>query len=125
MMTVAAVIVGMVVGVCVIVRVIVRMGVCGIIAVVVAACMPVAAMIVRMAMLMFVVVVVSMTTFGAVACVFMPRFDFIARRCAHAWRRHVRLPGTRPKTLRRRAPQQESMNHGRFLPKVTESLDSL
>ncbi|WP_321878791.1 hypothetical protein [Paraburkholderia bannensis] len=116
MMTVAAVIVGMVV------RVIVRMVVCGIIAVVVAACVPVAAMIVRMVMLLC--VVVSMTTFGGMACVIMPRFDFIARRRASASRR-VQLAGTRPKTLRQRAPRQENMNHGRILPKVTESLDSL
>ncbi|WP_322070062.1 hypothetical protein [Paraburkholderia bannensis] len=123
MMIMAAVIVGMVVGMRAIVRVIVRMGVCGIIAVVVAACMPVVAMIVRMAMLLC--VVVSMTTFGAMTCVIMPRFDFIARCRARACRRGVRLPGTRPETLRQRAPRQENMNHGRILPKVTESLDSL
>ncbi|WP_408734371.1 hypothetical protein [Paraburkholderia bannensis] len=117
MMTVVAVIVGMVVGVRVIVS--------GFIAVAVAACMPVAAMIVRMVMLMLMCVVVSMTTFGAMACVFMPRFDFIARRRARARRRRVRLAGTRAKTLRQRAPRQENMNHGRILPKVTESLDSL
>ncbi len=121
MVIMAAVIVGMVVGVCVIVR----MVVCGIIAVAVAACMSVAAMIVRMVMLMLICAVVSMTTFGAMTCVIMPRFDFIARRRARACRRRVRLPGSRPKTLRQRAPRQGNMNHGRILPKVTESLDSL
>ncbi|WP_407668285.1 hypothetical protein [Paraburkholderia bannensis] len=101
------------------VRVIVRMVVCGILVVAVAACVPVAVMVMLMG------VVVSMTTFGALACVIMPRFDCIARRRARARRRRVQLTGTRPKTLRQRAPRQENMNHGRILPKVTESLDSL
>lgn len=82
-------------------------------------------MCVIVGMIVLMCVVVRMLTFGAMTRVFMPRFACVARRRARACRRRIRLTGTRPKTLHQRASRQENMDHGRFLPKVTESLDSL
>ncbi|MBB3257632.1 hypothetical protein F4827_002497 [Paraburkholderia bannensis] len=107
-----------------------------------------AVVIVGMTVLMFVRVILGVAVavavaarvavFAVIVCVRMPvnmtgmvvpRFDLIARRdgrtCACC---RAMLIGSRPQALRenaRCAPRQENLDHGRFLPKVTESLNSL
>jgi hypothetical protein len=85
--------------------------------------MAVVIMIVRVAM----IVPVSMALPGAMTRVLMPRFDFVPRsacRCRRACRGIVPV-GARTIALRQRAPRQKNLDHGRILPKVTESLNSL
>ncbi|WP_244193137.1 hypothetical protein [Paraburkholderia eburnea] len=118
------VMIAVIMGMAVVMRVIVCVLRRVIVAVAVAARLPVVAMIVRVVMR----VAASMAILGAMIRVVIPRFDCftrIPRRCRRACRCRVPLAGARPIALRQCAPRQENLDHGRFLPKVTESLDSL
>ncbi|HKT96951.1 MAG TPA: hypothetical protein VJS30_10500 [Paraburkholderia sp.] len=55
----------------------------------------------------------------------LPRFIERDCRLHRTRRRCVPLVVARPKALREHKPRPESLDHGRFLPKVTESLNSL
>ncbi|WP_321813068.1 hypothetical protein [Paraburkholderia sp. J69-2] len=87
---------------------------------VVTACMARFAVIVIMVVCMR--VVVAMTRFGPTVGVIVPRVNFIERRSRRAG---ISPVGTRPIALRQRNPRHENLDHGRFLPKMTESLNSL
>lgn len=59
------------------------------------------------------------------ARVILPRFIARDYRFRRARRRCIPPVVARPKALREHKPRPESLDHGRFLPKVTQSLDSL
>ncbi|WP_043285236.1 hypothetical protein [Paraburkholderia oxyphila] len=61
----------------------------------------------------------------AAAGVIVLRFIERDGRFRRARRRSIPPFVARPKALREHKPRPESLDHGRFLPKVTESLDSL
>jgi hypothetical protein len=62
---------------------------------------------------------------AAAAGVIIPRFLEHRFRCRRARRPGVSPVEARPKALRKPNSRPENLDHGRFLPKVTESLDSL